>query len=94
MVYVVLGSHFTANIFNIFIMNTNSIKDKVRCMQTLTVQDYKSKRLHLKRRGSPCIFQVVVFLSIRSFRTYFPPEFLVVFNRFQCKKYQIFDEKF
>jgi hypothetical protein len=24
----------------------------------------------------------------------FSPEFLVVFNRFQCKKYQIFDEKF
>jgi hypothetical protein len=24
----------------------------------------------------------------------FPPEFLVVFNRFQCKKYKIFDEKF
>jgi hypothetical protein len=24
----------------------------------------------------------------------FPPEFLVVFNRFQCKKSQIFDEKF
>ena len=24
----------------------------------------------------------------------FPTEFLVVFNRFQCKKYQIFDEKF
>jgi hypothetical protein len=24
----------------------------------------------------------------------FSPEFLVVFNRFQCKKYQIFDDKF
>jgi hypothetical protein len=24
----------------------------------------------------------------------FSPEFLVVFNQFQCKKYQIFDEKF
>ena len=24
----------------------------------------------------------------------FPPEFLVAFNRFQCKTYQIFDEKF
>ena len=75
-------------------MNTNSIKDQVRCMQTLTVQDYKSKRLRLKRRSSPCSSQVVVSLSIRSFRIYFAPEFLVVFNRFQCKKLQILDEKF
>ena len=75
-------------------MNTNSIKDQVRCMQTLTVQDYNSKRLRLKRRSSPCSSQVVVSLSIRSFRIYFPPEFLVVFNRFQCKKLQVFDEKF
>jgi hypothetical protein len=35
-----------------------------------------SKRLRSKRRSSPCIFQVVVLLSIRTF----PPEFLVVFN--------------
>ena len=48
----------------------------------------------LERRTSPCSSQVVVSLSIRSFRIYFPPEFLVVFNRFQCKKLQIFDEKF
>ena len=66
-------------------MNTDRIKDQVRCMQTLTVQDYKSKRLRLKRRSSPCSCQVVVSLSIQSFRIYFPPEFLVVFNRFQCK---------
>jgi hypothetical protein len=31
---------------------------------------YKSKRLRSNRRSSPCIFQVVVSLSILSFRTY------------------------
>jgi hypothetical protein len=47
-----------------------------------------------KRRSSPCIFHVVVSLSIRSFRTYFPQNFKLFSIRFQCKKYQIFDEKF
>jgi hypothetical protein len=37
--------------------------------------EYKSKRLRSKRRSSPCIFQVIVSLSIRSFRTYFPQNF-------------------
>jgi hypothetical protein len=47
-------------------INTNSTSDK-------------SKRLPSKRRSSPCIFQVVVSLSIRSFRTYF----LIIFSCFQ-----------
>ena len=75
-------------------MNTNSIKDQVRCMQTLTVQDYKSKRLRLERRSSPCIFSGSCIPINPKLSYIFPPEFLVVFNRFQCKKYQIFDEKF
>jgi hypothetical protein len=41
-----------------------------------------SKRLRSKRRSSPCIFQVVVLLLIRSF----PPEFLVVFNSISVVK--------
>jgi hypothetical protein len=37
-------------------------------------------------RSSPCIFQVAVSLSIRSFRTYFPQNFYLFSIRFQCKK--------
>jgi hypothetical protein len=46
--------------------NTNSTSDK-------------SKGLRSKCRSSPCIFQVVVSLSIRIFRTYF----LIIFSCFQ-----------
>ena len=46
-------------------INTNSTSDK-------------SKRLPSKHRSSPCIFQVVVSLSLRSFRTYF----LIIFSCF------------
>jgi hypothetical protein len=73
----------------IFIMNTNSIK--VRCIQTLTVQveapSLETSKFSLYFSGS-CI-------PINQKLSYiFSPEFLVVFTRFQCKKYQIFDEKF
>jgi hypothetical protein len=64
-------------------MNTDSIKGQVRCTQTLTVQmegpsltlqiqQYRWKGLHSKRRSSPCIFQVVVSLSIRAFVHTYP----------------------
>ena len=56
-------------------MNTNSIKDQVRCMQTLTVQDYKSKRLRLKRRSSPCSSQVVYTYQSEAFVYIFPQNF-------------------
>ena len=54
-------------IYGIRSVKYDSIKGQVLYIQTLT---HKSKRLRSKRRSSPCIFQVVVSLSIRSFRTY------------------------
>ena len=45
-----------------------------------------TNRRAFARRSFPCISQVVVSLSNRSFRTYFPPEFLVVSNSISCVK--------
>ena len=60
-------------------------------IQTLTVQvevpSLETSKFSLSFSGS-CI-------PINPKLSYiFPSEFLVVFNRFQCKKYHIFDEKF
>jgi hypothetical protein len=79
MVYVVLGTAVM------------SIKGQVRCIQTLTAQveapSLETSKFSLYFSGS-CI-------PVNPKLSYiFSPEFLVVFNRFQCKKYQIFDEKF
>ena len=78
-------------IYGIRSVRYDSIKGQVRCIQTLTVQveapSLETSKFSLYFSGS-CI-------AINPKLSYiFPPEFLVVFNRFQCKKYQIFDEKF
>jgi hypothetical protein len=66
-------------------------KGQVRCIQTLTVQvevpSLETSKFSLYFSGS-CI-------PINAKLSYiFSQEFLVVFDRFQCKKSQIFDEKF
>ena len=79
MVYVVLG------------MRVYKRSSTSRCIQTLTAQveapSLETSKFSLYFSGS-CIPTNPKLSYI------FPPEFLVVFNRFQCKRYQIFDEKF
>ena len=77
----------------IFTINTDSIKGQVRYIQTLTVQvqveapSLETSKFFLYFWGG-CI-------PINPKLSYiFTPEFLIVFSLFQCKKYQIFDEKF
>jgi hypothetical protein len=69
----------------------DSIKGQVQCIQTLTAQveapSLETSKFSLYFSGS-CIPTNPKLWYI------LPPEFLVVFNRLQCKKYQIFDEKF
>jgi hypothetical protein len=75
----------------IFIMNTGSIKGQGRCIQTLTVQVEASSL----ERSKFSLYSSGSCIPINPKLSYiFLPEFLVVFNRFQCQKYQIFDEKF
>jgi hypothetical protein len=66
-------------------MNTDSIKGQMRCIQTLTVQ-FEAPLLETSKflyfSGS-CIPINPKLLCI------FPPQFLVAFNRFQCKKLSI-----
>jgi hypothetical protein len=59
----------------------------------LSWYEYKLKCLRSKRRSSPCIFQVVVSLSIRAF-VHISPRIFSCFQLISVKKYQIFDEKF
>jgi hypothetical protein len=61
------------------------LKGQIRVLYT-NYYSTSRKRLRSKRRSSPCIFEVVVSLSIRSFRTYFPQNFYLFSIRFQCKK--------
>ena len=68
----------------IFIMNTDSIKGQVRCIQTLTVQ-VKAPSLETSKLS---LYFSGCFIPINPKLSYiFTPEFLVAFNRFQCKKY-------
>jgi hypothetical protein len=91
----VLQRNFKKFTFNspvrIYGIRSVSIKGQVRCIQTLveapSLESWKSWKFSLYFSGS-CIPTNPKLSYI------FPPEFLVVFNRFQCKKYQIFDEKF
>ena len=88
MAYVVLiGPHFTVNILSLLRRFIEIIFIMIR------VQVEVTKCLRSKRRSSPCIFQVVVSLSIRAF-VHISPRIFSCFQLISVKKYQISDEKF
>ena len=90
MAYVVLiGPHFTVNILSLLRRFIEIIFIMIRVILIY----HKSKCLRSKRRSSPCIFQVVVSLSIRAF-VHISPRIFSCFQLISVKKYQIFDEKF
>ena len=81
---MLIGPHFTVNILSLLRIFIEiifiMIRVQVECLRS-------------KRRSSPCIFQVVVSLSIRAFVHILPRNFSC-FQLISVKKYQIFDEKF
>ena len=92
MVYVVLGPHFTVNILSLLRglyliyhdtstnINNNNTSRSAFARNVEVLLVFSGSCIDLYQSELSCVF---------------PPEFLVVFNRFsELKKYQIFDEKF
>ena len=85
MAYVVLiGPHFTVNIPSL-------LRRFIKIYHDTSTS--RSALIRSKRRSSPCIFLVVVSLSIRAF-VHISPIIFSCFQLISVKEYQIFDEKF